>query len=363
MSENRNHIKVGITHGDFNGVGYEVILKALAHEGMLELMTPVLFGSSDVAAMTIKNLNIEGVHFSPVKDAADAHHGRINIVDVCNQTPEVTPGIASKAAGKAALDSLKAAVQALRNGDVDVLVTAPIDKNSIHSEEFEFPGHTEFFAKEFASADDEALMVLFSDKLKVALVTTHLPIAKVAENITRQKVYDAIKRFDSTLRKDFGVDRPMIAVLGLNPHCGDRGMIGAEEYTEILPAIDDVVEEGILAFGPFPADGFFASGMFANYDGVLAMYHDQGLAPFKSLAGQSGVNFTAGIDIIRTSPDHGTAYDIAGKGVADPQSMREAIYSAIDLYRNRLRYMEMTSNPLPVNKDNDTRRKSRPQNG
>lgn len=362
MSENRNHIKVGITHGDFNGVGYEVILKALAHEGMYELMTPVLFGSSDVAAMTIKNLNIEGVHFSPVKHASDARHGRINIVDVCQHAPEVTPGVASPAAGAAALDALRAAVAALREGDIDVLVTAPIDKNSIHSEEFDFPGHTEFLADEFASEGENALMVLFSDKLRVALVTTHLPISKVAENITRQRVYDSIKRFEKTLRKDFGVDRPMIAVLGLNPHCGDRGMIGTEEYTEILPAIDDAVEEGILAFGPFPADGFFASGKFADYDGVLAMYHDQGLAPFKSLAGQEGVNFTAGIDIIRTSPDHGTAYDIAGKGIADPQSMREAIYAAIDLYRNRLRYEEMTSNPLPVSKDSD-RNKKKQQNG
>lgn len=359
-----NHIRVGITHGDYNGVGYEVILKALAHEGMLELMTPVLFGSSEVAASTIRNLNIEDAHFSPVKDAASAHHGRINIVDVCTTKPEVTPGSASSQAGAAALDALNVAVKALRQGDIDVLVTAPIDKNSIHNDEFHFPGHTEFLANEFAPESEDALMVLFADKLRVALVTTHLPISKVAENITRQRVYDSIKHFEKTLRKDFGVDRPMIAVLGLNPHCGDRGMIGTEEYTEILPAIDDAVEEGILAFGPFPADGFFASGKFADYDGVLAMYHDQGLAPFKSLAGQNGVNFTAGIDIIRTSPDHGTAYDIAGKGIADPQSMREAIYAAIDLYRNRRHYEEITANPLPVAKESgDQRKKNKQQNG
>ncbi|MDE7382199.1 MAG: 4-hydroxythreonine-4-phosphate dehydrogenase PdxA [Muribaculaceae bacterium] len=339
-------IKVGITHGDYNGVGYEVILKALAGEEILGLMTPVLFGSSDVAASTIKTLGIEGVHFSPVKTAADARDGRINIVDVCSKTPEVNPGTPSPEAGKAAFEALNAAVRSLREGEIDVLVTAPIDKNSIQSDEFKYQGHTEFL-EQHVGGGEKSLMILFNDNLRVALVTIHLPISKVAENITRQRVYDSIKAFDASLRRDFGIERPLIAVLGLNPHCGDRGMIGTEEYTAILPAIDDSVEEGFLAFGPFAADGFFATGKYRNYDGVLAMYHDQGLAPFKSIAENKGVNFTAGLPIVRTSPDHGTGYDIAGKGEADPESMRNAIYNAIDIYRNRERYDDMTSNPLP----------------
>lgn len=346
-----NKIRVGITHGDYNGVGYEVILKALADDQILDLMVPVLFGSSYVAAHTIKELDIDNVHFSPVKSAADAHEGRINIVDVCHRQPERTPGVPSPHAGQSALDALKAATNALENGEVDVLVTAPIDKNSIHGEEFSFPGHTEYLQTRFNEEGAKPLMVLFDEYVRVALVTIHCPISQVAQSVKREAVYDAIKAFDATLRKDFAVDRPMIAVLGLNPHCGDRGMIGTEEYTEINPAIDDAVEEGILAFGPFAADGFFGSGKYRNYDGVLAMYHDQGLAPFKALAENRGVNFTAGLPIVRTSPDHGTAYDIAGKGVADPISMRNAIYSAIDIFRNRMRYEEMTENPLKVLKN------------
>lgn len=347
----QNRIRVGITHGDYNGVGYEVILKSLADDEILDLMTPVLFGSSDLAAQTIRHLKIEKVHFSPVKKAADARDGRINIVDVCDKLPEVTPGVPSREGGKAALDALKAACKALEDGEIDVLVTAPIDKNSIYSEDFKFTGHTEFLEACFAEEGKRSMMILFSDILRVALVTIHIPISQVSSSITRQAVYDSIREFDATLRQDFGIERPMIAVLGLNPHCGDRGMVGTEEYDTILPAIDDAVEEGYLAFGPFAADGFFGAGKYKEYDGVLAMYHDQGLAPFKALAGAAGVNFTAGLPVIRTSPDHGTAYDIAGQGVADEHSMRKAIFSALDIYRNRQRYQEMTANPLPISKN------------
>lgn len=344
----QDKLRVGITHGDYNGVGYEIILKALADELMLDLITPVLFGSSDIAAHTIRNNNLEGVHFSPVKNAADASAGRINIVDVCRKSPDPNPGIASPEAGQAALDALETATKALRDGDIDVLVTAPIDKHSIQSDAFSFTGHTEYLQDRFGGGDEKALMVLFCDSLRVALVTTHLPVAQIAENITRQRVYDAIKSFDVTLRRDFGIDRPIIAVLGLNPHCGDRGMIGTEDFTQILPAIDDAVEEGLLAFGPFATDGFFGTGKYRHFDGVLAMYHDQGLAPFKALASNRGVNLTSGLGIVRTSPDHGTAYDIAGKGEADPTSMRNAIYAAIDIYRNRIRYEEANRNPLKI---------------
>lgn len=350
-------IKVGITHGDYNGVGYEIIFKALADERIPEIMTPVVFGSSDLAAHTIRDLQLEGVHFTPVRSAAEAQDGRINIVDICSAQPQPTPGVPSQEAGQSAFASLAAACAALEEGEIDVLVTAPIDKNSIHSEEFSFPGHTEYLADRFPDPDEKQLMVLFDDHVRVALVTTHLPIARVAEHITKENVLTAIKAFDRTLRKDFGIDRPLIAVLGLNPHCGDRGLIGEEEATAISPAIETAVEEGTLAFGPFPADGFFANGLADRYDGVLAMYHDQGLAPFKAIAGQRGVNFTAGLEFVRTSPDHGTAYDIAGKGEADHTSMLQAIYRAIDIYRARRRWEEMTENPLKFTRPKEERNK------
>lgn len=350
-------LRVGISHGDYNGIGYEVILKALASEEMLGIATPVIFGSSELAAATINNCNLEGVHFTPVKSAADARDGRINVVDVCSANPHPVPGQPSREAGVAALEALEAACAALEEGSIDLLVTAPIDKNSIHGEGFDFPGHTEFLNSRFASSDiageSGSLMVLFDDYLRVALVTTHLPIAEVASHITRESVGTAIRAFDATLRRDFACDRPLIAVLGLNPHCGDNGLIGHEEQDAIIPAIEDAKDQGILAFGPFPADGFFAAGSYRKFDGVLAMYHDQGLAPFKALARQGGVNFTAGLEIVRTSPDHGTAYEIAGKGVADEESMRKAIYKALDIYRARKNYEEMTASPLKIRKKNE----------
>ncbi|MCM1153446.1 MAG: 4-hydroxythreonine-4-phosphate dehydrogenase PdxA [Muribaculum sp.] len=341
-------LRVGITQGDINGVGYEVIFKALADAEILELITPVVFGSSGIAAETIKNLSLQGIHFTPVESVKDVADGRINVVDVCVGKLIPTPGIPSEAGGVAALKALEASVEALNEGEIDVLVTAPIDKNTIHSEEFQFPGHTEYLASKFSADDERPLMILFADRLRVALVTTHLPISEVAQHITEENVEASIRDFDAALRRDFLCERPLIAVLGLNPHCGDGGLIGDEEQTAIIPAIEAVKKDGILAFGPFPADGFFAAGNYNKFDGVLAMYHDQGLAPFKAIAGQRGVNFTAGLEIVRTSPDHGTAYDLAGKNIADPSSMREAIYRAVDIYRARAMYEEAIEDPLPV---------------
>lgn len=346
----QNSLRVGITHGDYNGVGYEIIFKALAEDMMTDLMTPIVFGSSELAAATIRECGLEGVHFTRINSAADARPGRINIVEASLRQPTPTPGHPSKDAGEAAALALEAGACALETGDIDVLVTAPIDKNTIHSESFPFTGHTEWLQSRFGGDEDRSLMVLFNDEIRVALVTVHEPIAKVAGLITKEAVLEKIKEFDASLRKDFGSDRPLIAVLGLNPHCGDSGLIGDEEQTAIIPAIEAAKEEGLLPFGPFAADGFFASGAYKKFDGVLAMYHDQGLAPFKALAGQSGVNFTAGLKIVRTSPDHGTAYDLAGRGEADCTSMREAIYKALEICRNRRRWEEMTANPLPISK-------------
>lgn len=354
-----DRIRVGITHGDYNGVSYEIILKALAEPEILEMITPVVFGSSELAASTIRNLGLEGVHFTTVKSAADAIEGRINVVDVCSEYPEPTPGVASDKAGRAALDALESSAGALERNDIDVLVTAPIDKNSIHSDSFSFTGHTEYLHDRFGGDGERALMVLFNDMMRVALVTTHLPVARVSEAITRERVGEAISDFDATLRKDFGCDRPLIAVLGLNPHCGDGGVIGTEETEVIIPAIEEAKEKGVLVFGPFPADGFFAAESYKKFDGVLAMYHDQGLAPFKALAGASGVNFTAGLSIVRTSPDHGTAYNLAGKNIANPLSMREAIFRAVDIYRKRADYLDYSSNPLKVHRDRPEGHKSR----
>ena len=275
--------------------------------------------------------------------------GHINVVDACSGELQQTPGVASQASGKAAVEALKAACDAMEAGEIDILVTAPIDKKSVQASGFDFPGHTEFLESRFSSsADEKSLMILFDDELRVALLTTHLPISRVAESVRKDLVKDTIKRFAASLKRDFGCERPRIAVLGLNPHCGDSGAIGTEETEEIIPAIEACRDEGILAFGPMPADGFFASGGYRAVDGVLAMYHDQGLAPFKALSRENGVNFTAGLEIVRTSPAHGTAYDKAGRGTADATSMREALYKAIDIARTRAVYDEASANVLQI---------------
>lgn len=342
-----NAIRVGITHGDFNGVGYEVIAKALADEEITEICTPVIFGSSELLNQTRKNLQLETFRFTPVHSAADAQKGKINIVDVCPKGLEMTPGYPSAEAGEAAVAALEAACDALEAGQIDFLVTAPINKKTTYGERFPFPGHTEYLEHRLGKDNSKATMILFDDYIRVALVTTHKALKDVPACITKAAVKAKINNLDAALRQDFRMDKPRIAVLSLNPHNGDNGLLGDEEINEIIPAIEESVKEGILAFGPFAADGFFGTSDFLKYDGIVAMYHDQGLAPFKALAKEYGVNYTAGLPFVRTSPDHGTAYSIAGKNEADPTSMRQAIYQGIDLTRNRRCHAEATANPLP----------------
>ena len=342
---NEKLIRVGITQGDTNGIGYEVILKALQNQQMTELFTPVVYGSAKTASYHRKALELQPVSMNVIRNSADIKDGVNNLVEVANEEVKVELGVSSEIAGRAAFDALERAVTDLKQGYIDVLVTAPINKKSIQSEQFTFPGHTEYLEASIGDGD-KALMILFSDKIRVALVTTHVPVSRIGEYITKEAVLEKLFAFNRSLKSDFGIVRPRIAVLSLNPHAGDGGLLGKEEQEVIAPAIAEAVEKKVVAFGPYAADGFFGNEMYKHFDGVLAMYHDQGLAPFKTIAMESGVNFTAGLPYVRTSPDHGTGYDIAGKNEANEQSMREAIYAAIDIYRNRCNYAEMTQNPL-----------------
>ena len=364
MAEESGKIRIGITHGDFNGVGYEVIIKSLAHRDICELFTPVIFGSAALASKTAAMLKTDDFKFVQIESTADIQDGKINLVDVVGADVKQTPGTPSKEAGMAAVKALEAASEAIEEGDIDLLVTAPIDKKSVHGDDFKFPGHTEYLEDRFVVEGGKALMIMADERLKVALVTTHLPLSEVPAHITKENVVRAIKDFNMALKMDFGFERPKIAVLSLNPHCGDSGVLGNEEIEFIKPAIEACGGEGILAFGPLAADGLFGSGAYLNYDGVLAMYHDQGLAPFKALARAAGVNFTAGLDIIRTSPAHGTAYDRAGRGVADETSMKEAIYMAVDIARRRATYLDASENPLEIHeiKPRDNKRRSKEEN-
>lgn len=342
--EEKRLIRVGITHGDTNGIGYEVIFKAFEDPEMLELCTPIIYGSPKVAAYHSKMLEMQD-NFSIIDKAEDAKDGHVNLLATFDEEVKVEMGKPSKEAGMAALKALDRAMADYRAGLYDVLVTAPINKKSIQSDEFHFPGHTEYIENRIGDGN-KALMILMNEGLRVALVTTHLPIRNVADAITKETIVEKATIFHQSLRRDFRISSPRIAVLSLNPHCGDDGLLGNEENETIKPAIAELEQKGIQAFGPYAADGFFGSGTYSKFDGVLAMYHDQGLAPFKTLASESGVNYTAGLPIVRTSPDHGTAYDIAGKGKADANSFRQAIYTAIDIYRNRKEYDEPLANPL-----------------
>lgn len=331
--ESSDKPKIGITLGDPNGIGPEVVIKALADNRIFSLFTPVVYGSARVLAFYRKQLNLEEFNYSQVKPGASFFPRSINVMNCWEETMEITPGIAGKTGGKAALLALTKAVEDMKAGRLDALVTAPIDKSTIHNDEFPFRGHTEYLTKEFNAG--ESLMILAGQQMKVALVTEHLPLKEVGRFITRDRVELKIRLFELALKKDFGIQKPKIAVLGLNPHAGDEGLIGTEENDVIKPVIADLKSKGKLVVGPFPADGFFAAGQYAKFDGVLAMYHDQGLVAFKALDFAQGVNFTAGLPIVRTSPDHGTAYPIAGKNLADEGSMRQAIYLACDIVRQR----------------------------
>ncbi|MCM1290818.1 MAG: 4-hydroxythreonine-4-phosphate dehydrogenase PdxA [Prevotella sp.] len=339
-------VRVGITHGDINGISYEILLKLFSDERITELCTPIIFGSAKLMAYFKKHCGIDNFHFNQIKNASEAQDGCVNLVNISNNEFKLDLGQATKEGGAAALLALEMAVESLKTGLIDVLVTSPINKHAIHGEEFNFSGHTEYLESRLAQNDDKALMILFDGNLRVALVTTHLPISELHDNITKDSVLDTIKRLDQSLRRDFLIERPRIAILSLNPHNGDEGLIGDEEQTAIIPAIKEAVDEGIVCLGPYAADGFFGSESYRKYDGVVAMYHDQGLAPFKALSQSSGVNFTAGLPYVRTSPDHGTGYDIVGKNMADETSLRQAVYEAIDIYRNRNIYDKAVSNPL-----------------
>lgn len=343
--EHDKKIKVGITHGDINGIGYEVLLKALGDTRITELCTPVVYGSAKIANYYRKGMELPEFKLFQIDSPDSAAPDEINIINVVGEDCKLDPGQPTTNGGKAALAALERAVSDLRDGLIDVLVTAPINKKTIHSDDFNFPGHTEYLQERLGEGR-QAMMIMCAEGLRVALVTIHEPISNVAAALTSQEITEKIIAFSRSLVEDFGIHGPRIAVLSLNPHAGDGGIIGNEETDIITPAIEEAMKRKVLAFGPYAADGFFGSGNYTKFDGVLAMYHDQGLIPFKVLAGEHGVNFTAGLPYVRTSPDHGTAYDIVGQGKADEQSMREAIYSAIDIYRNRRREAAATSNPL-----------------
>lgn len=337
---------VGITQGDGNGIGYEVMIKALADERMLDLCTPVIYGSSKIFGFYKKQIHdIEQINTNVISSAKDVHQKRVNIVNCLPDNVFVEPGQPTSESAKSAMTSLERAVQDIKDGYIDVLVTAPINKRAMSGEGFGYTGHTEYLEKEFGV--DEVAMIMVCDKLKVGVVTGHIPLKDVCASITSEKILSKIRLMKKTLQRDFGIDAPKIAVLGLNPHCGDGGLLGDEEQQIILPAVKAANEEGIMAFGPYSPDGFFGCN-YTKFDAVLAMYHDQGLAPFKALAFEEGVNYTAGLPIIRTSPDHGTAYEMAGRDMADPRSMKAAIYTAIDIFNRRADYDELVANRMTI---------------
>ncbi|MEG1672812.1 MAG: 4-hydroxythreonine-4-phosphate dehydrogenase PdxA [Alistipes sp.] len=341
MSEQK--LKIGITQGDTNGIGWEVILKVFTDIRMTELCTPVIYGSSKAAAYYRNTIaELEDLPFTNVASAHEARRGKVNLVAAGPQELTIEPGHATPQAAQAAVDALRMAVADLRDHKIDALVTAPFNKESVHSESFAFTGHTEFLAAELGG---EPMMIMCSDVLRVGLVTIHLPVSEISHGISKEKIINGLNTLRTTLRQDFGIVEPRIAVLSLNPHAGDGGLLGSEEQEIIRPAIVEAAAKGVLAFGPFAVDGLFAGNGYTKYDAILAMYHDQGLAPFKALS-PYGVNFTAGLSEVRTSPDHGTAYDIAGKGEADPQSLRNAVYTAIDLVQRRKAWISWSHNPL-----------------
>lgn len=342
----QNHkIKVGITQGDINGIGYEVILKTLSDSRITEMCTPVLYGSPKVMAYHRKALEFPSMNFNIAADASAVLPSRLNIINCMDEEVRVELAKSTPQGGEAAYLALEAAVADMEKGLIDVLVTAPINKNNIQSDSFSFPGHTEYLESRLGKGA-RSLMILMCQDLRVALVTGHIPLSEVPKQVTKEKILEKLQIFDTCLKQDFQVVKPRIAVLSMNPHAGDGGLLGTEEADTIVPAMKEAEVAGILCFGPYAADGFFGSDHYKKFDGVLAMYHDQGLAPFKAIVMENGVNFTAGLPIVRTSPDHGTAYDITGQNLASEASFRQALYTAIDIYGNRKNYAEMSANPL-----------------
>jgi 4-hydroxythreonine-4-phosphate dehydrogenase len=337
-------IIAGISQGDINGIGYEVIIKALMDSEINDICVPVVYGSPKVAAYHRKALNISNFSFNNIRAIEEANNKKTNLINCLDDNIRVELGKSTSQSGESAFASLEKAVTDLINGKINVLITAPIDKYNIQSDKFQFKGHTEYL-KSRAEADD-VLMFMISENLRIGFATDHVPLGKVPEMITQELLLRKLRLMNQSLIIDFGIRRPRIAVLGLNPHAGDNSLLGKEEVEVIGPAIHQAMKENMLVFGPFPADGFFGSGSFGRFDGILSMYHDQGLAPFKAMSFETGVNFTAGLSFIRTSPVHGTAFQIAGKGKASESSFRHAIFLACDIFRNRQLYYEITSNPL-----------------
>lgn len=346
MSPKHHKVRVGISIGDFNGIGPEIIMKSLKDKTITDFFTPVIFGSGKLFTFQ-KNIFKLNLNFNYINEVSQAQGGKLNMINLVKDNVNVELGTPTEESTKMAIDSLEAATEALMKGDIDVLVTAPINKDEMMKMGFKHAGHTGYFEEKF---DKKGLMFLVSEGLKVAVSTHHIPISKVAENISKEKIKKQIRALNQTLIEDFCIQKPKIAVLGLNPHSGDGGVIGNEEIEIIGPAIQELSDNGILAFGPFPADSYFQPNKYKNFDAVLAMYHDQGLAPFKTLAYEEGVNYTAGMPYIRTSPDHGVAYDIAGKNIADEQSFTEAIFTAIKIFKNRSEYNDLMSNRLQPRK-------------
>jgi 4-hydroxythreonine-4-phosphate dehydrogenase len=340
----KNRIVLGISHGDVNGISYEVILKTLLDNRIYEVCTPVLYGSAKVAAYHRKALNLPAQNLNLIKSADEATHKKAYLVNCINDEIRVELGKSTVMAGESSFTSLQKAVSELKEGKLDAIVTGPIDKHNIQSETFKFPGHTEYLASQFPGT--ESLMLMVNEVMKIGVVTGHYPLKDVPAMINQDLILQKLKIMNKSLVEDFNIRKPRIAVFSLNPHAGDSGLLGDEEEKIISPAIKTARDQDILAFGPFPADGFFGAGTYAKFDGILAMYHDQGLIPFKALSYEGGVNFTAGLPIVRTSPAHGTAYEIAGKNEASENSFRHALYMACDILKNREEYKLLTANPL-----------------
>ncbi|WP_343488338.1 4-hydroxythreonine-4-phosphate dehydrogenase PdxA [Allomuricauda sp. d1] len=341
MGEN-GKIKLGISIGDLNGIGCEVALKTFEDKRMLDFCTPVLFASNKTISFQKNALNLN-LTFNGIPSADKALDGKLNVVNVWKESPKTEFGKATDEGGKFAIKSLRAAVEALKTGVIDTLVTAPINKNNVQADDFKFPGHTDYLAQEF---DGESLMLMVSEGLRVGLLTDHIAVKDVAVAITQKLVRNKIQIMAKTLRMDFGLRKPKIALLGINPHTGDNGTIGNEDQKIIMPVIKELFDKGEMVYGPYAADSFFGSKNHEKFDGILAAYHDQGLIPFKTLSFGKGVNFTAGLSKVRTSPDHGTAYEIAGQGKADEGSFKEAVFLALQVFKNRREYQELVSNPL-----------------
>lgn len=341
-------IKVGISIGDVNGIGLEVILKTLMDNRILEYCTPIVYGHTKVASFHRKTLDINDFNFNVISNPAQANAKRANMINCWEEDVRIELGMSTETGGKYAFISLEKALDDLIAGNTDALVTAPINKHNIQNKNFQFAGHTEYIQAKTNSAD--SLMFLVSEDIRVGVVTGHIPVKDIPEKITKEKILSKLTLMNESLKKDFWIQKPKIAVLGLNPHAGDNGLIGTEELEIIIPAITEANAQKIFAFGPYAADGFFAAHTYSQFDAVLAMYHDQGLIPFKQIAFHNGINFTAGLPVVRTSPDHGTGYDIAGKNLASENSFREALFTAINIIERRRESAELASNPLKLSK-------------